>query len=88
MASDCRFDVNILGASGQNAANARSAVAGGRQRVLDIAACRWERFDPETYPFTRAMAGQLRAHDDRAEYLAGIELILDGMTTTTSGGGQ
>jgi hypothetical protein len=28
------------------------------------------------------MAGQLRTHDDRTEYLAGIDLILAGMMTS------
>jgi len=31
------------------------------------------------YPFTRSMAGQLPAHDDRVDFLAGVDLILGGL---------
>jgi hypothetical protein len=37
------------------------------------------RLDPREYAFTRTVAGQLRVHDDRAEFLAGIDLILAGV---------
>jgi AcrR family transcriptional regulator len=72
----------IIGAGGQNATNARSPeVHGDRQHVLDTVARHWEEeIDPEEYAFTRTMAEQLRVHDDRAEFLAGIDLILAGMT--------
>jgi len=40
----------------------------------------WAKLDPEEYAFTRAVAEQMRTHDDRAEFLAGIDLILAGMT--------
>jgi AcrR family transcriptional regulator len=73
----------IIGASGQNAKNSRSAVAQGeRQHVLDTIGRSWEALDAREYAFTRTMAGQLRAHDDRAEFLAGIDLILAGMTAS------
>ena len=35
--------------------------------------------DPDDYPFTRAVAAQLRDHDDREQFLAGIDLILAGI---------
>ena len=35
------------------------------------------RLDP--IAFTRSMAGQLREHDDRADFVAGLDLILDGI---------
>jgi len=70
----------IIGAGGQNATNSRSPVAlGDRQHVLDTIARNWEGLDPNEYPFTRTMAGQLREHDDRAKFLAGIDFILAGM---------
>jgi hypothetical protein len=37
--------------------------------------------DPDDYPFTRAAADQLRKHDDRAESLAGVDLMLTGIAT-------
>jgi len=70
----------IIGAGSQNATNSRSPAArGDRQDVLETIARQWEGLDPEEYAFTRAMAGQLRVHDDRAEFLAGIDLILVGL---------
>src|ERR1700733_2161115 len=70
----------IIGAGGQNATNSRSLAAlGDRQHVLDTEAALWEGLDPRDYAFTRTVAGQLRVHDDRAEFLAGIDLILAGV---------
>jgi predicted Zn-dependent protease len=37
--------------------------------------------DPAEYPFARQMATQLAEHDDREQFLAGIDLILAGITT-------
>ena len=74
----------ILGAAGQNSANGaygrtlRPDV--DRSEVLDVVSKAWANLDPDDYPFTRAIAEQLRDHDDRAEFLAGIALILAGVT--------
>ncbi len=71
----------ILGVSGQNAANAHVA----RQQALDRStflhevAATWSQLDPAEYPFTRRMALRLPHHDDRADFLAGIDLILAGL---------
>lgn len=71
----------VLGAAGQNAANARAVGPGvDRGEFLDAASRAWKELDPDDYPFTRAVADQMRAHDDRAEFLAGITLILSGIT--------
>ncbi len=37
--------------------------------------------DPDNYPSTRAVADQMREHDDREQFLAGIDLVLTGITT-------
>ncbi|MDA9397245.1 TetR/AcrR family transcriptional regulator [Bradyrhizobium sp. CCBAU 45389] len=72
----------ILGVAGQNAANARSHVAGtDRSTFLASVAAQWEELDPAKYPFVRQMAPQLRDHDDRAQFLAGVDLILAGIKT-------
>ena len=71
----------ILGVAGQNAANARQARESGRadrSAFLGEIADRWAALDPERYPFVRRMASQLRDHDDRAQFLAGVDLILAG----------
>ncbi|MBW0106024.1 TetR/AcrR family transcriptional regulator [Pseudonocardia sp. KRD291] len=71
----------ILGAAAQNAANAR--VAGpdaDRSELLGAMATRWSELDPGDYPFTRAVAGQMREHDDREQFLSGVDLVLAGIT--------
>ncbi|MFI5963654.1 TetR/AcrR family transcriptional regulator [Streptomyces asoensis] len=71
----------ILGVGGQNAANARANhPAGSRAEFLETAAAAWAALDPDEYAFTRDVAAQLRDHDDRVEFLAGIDLILGGIT--------
>ena len=71
----------ILGVAGQNAANGQLARARGVERsdFLDAVATAWSQLDPDEYPFTRSVAGQVRAHDDRVDFLAGIDLILSGI---------
>ncbi|MGW1727567.1 TetR/AcrR family transcriptional regulator [Streptomyces sp. NPDC002306] len=78
----------ILGVAGQNAANIRTIQAGtNRTEYLDALASVWAELDPERYAFTRNVAGQLREHDDRAEFVAGIDLILAGIAGTTGAAG-
>jgi AcrR family transcriptional regulator len=72
----------ILGVGGQNAANARSRAGGtNRTAFLDTVAAVWANLDPDEYPFTRNAADQLRDHDDRLQFLDGIELILAGIAS-------
>ncbi|MET9254624.1 hypothetical protein [Streptomyces sp. NPDC003717] len=75
---------SVFGAAGQNAANSESGRALGpretRAGFLDAASSAWERLDPAEYAFTRAVAGQLRDHDDREQFLAGVDLVLAGIT--------
>ena len=71
----------ILGVGGQNAANGQLARTRGldREDFLETVATMWSQLDPHEYPFTRSLAGQVRAHDDRVDFLAGIDLILRGI---------
>ena len=71
----------ILGVGGRNAANGQLARARGLDRsdFLEAVATTWSKLDPHKYPFTRSVAGQVRAHDDRMDFLAGIDLILRGI---------
>jgi AcrR family transcriptional regulator len=71
----------ILGVGGQNAANGQLARARGLNRgdFLEAMSTVWSQLNPEEYPFVRSVAGQLRAHDDRVDFLAGIDLILRGI---------
>lgn len=72
----------ILGVSGQNAANARIGQLQGEDRAafLDGVAATWSALDPVEFPFTRRVAAQLRDHDDRVDFIAGLDLILGGIT--------
>lgn len=73
----------ILGVGGQNAANAHGQESEkNRTEFLDTVAAAWASLDPEEYAFTRDVAEQLRDHDDRAEFLAGIDLILAGIAAS------
>lgn len=71
----------ILGVGGQNAANAQFARTQDADRVefLTAVSTMWSQLDPDAYPFTRSFAGQLPTHDDRVDFLAGIDLILSGL---------
>jgi len=77
----------LLGVSGQNAANAVIAREQGLERAhfLDTLAGAWSRLDAQAFPFARKVAGQLRAHDDRTDFLAGIDLIVHGMQALQAG---
>ncbi len=71
----------ILGVGGRNAANGQLARARGLSRddFLEAVANLWSQLDPDEYPFTRSLAAHVRAHDDRLDFLAGIDLILKGI---------
>lgn len=69
----------IVGVGSQNAANASRFPGTDREDFLGAAAAEWEALDADAYAFTRSVAGALRAHDDRAEFLAGVELFLAGI---------
>ena len=71
----------ILGVAGQNAANGQHARLRGidRSGFLEAMSKAWLQLDPQRYPFTRSVAKQLPAHDDRLDFLAGVDLILKGI---------
>jgi AcrR family transcriptional regulator len=73
----------ILGVSSQNAANTQLARVRGinRSDFLEAISTAWSALDPDEYPFTRSIAAQLLNHDDRRDFLAGIDLILKGIST-------
>jgi AcrR family transcriptional regulator len=72
----------VLGLAGQYAAGARLVPREmGRSAFLATVAARWAQLDPAQYPFVRQVATQLPGHDDREQFLAGIDLILAGIGT-------
>src|SRR5580704_6269253 len=78
----------ILGVAGQNAANARALASSKMDRSAFLAhvAAQWAQLDPAKYPSVRKARTQLREHDDRQQFLAGIDLILAGIKTVNRAG--
>ena len=74
----------ILGVSRQNAANGQFARTRGLDRsdFLEAVSTAWSQLDPNEYAFARSVAGQIRDHDDRVDFLSGIDLILKGIVST------
>ncbi|EFK99448.1 MULTISPECIES: TetR/AcrR family transcriptional regulator [unclassified Streptomyces] len=79
----------VFGVAGQNAANTDMAAdlpeGETRTEFLETASRAWEALDPEEYAFTRAVADQLRDHDDRQQFLAGVDLVLAGIEASVPG---
>ena len=73
----------IFGVAGQNAANARALAESrmDRSEFLASVAARWAQLDPARYPSVRKARTHLREHDDREQFLTGIDLILAGIET-------
>jgi AcrR family transcriptional regulator len=70
----------ILGLAGQYAAGAGLFPRDmDRTAFLGAVAARWAQLDPTEHPFVRQVATQLPEHDDREQFLAGIDLILAGI---------
>ena len=72
----------ILGLAGQYAAGARLFTRDtDRTAFLGAIAAQWAQLDPAEHPFVRKVATQLPGHDDREQFLAGVDLILAGIET-------
>jgi hypothetical protein len=72
----------ILGVAGQNAANARLLPRDtDRRAFLTALADEWSQLDPASHPFIHRVAARLADHDDREQFLAGVDLILAGIGT-------
>jgi AcrR family transcriptional regulator len=69
----------ILGIAAQHAAAERLPRDTERLAHLTAIATGWAQLDPAEYPFVRQLAGQLPGHDDREQFLAGIDLVLTGI---------
>ncbi|GAA0251238.1 TetR/AcrR family transcriptional regulator [Cryptosporangium japonicum] len=71
----------VLGVAGQNAALAASVEPGTvRSDVLAGVSSAWSELDADDYAFTRRVAARLRDHDDREQFLAGVNWLLAGIT--------
>jgi hypothetical protein len=57
-----------------------------RSAFLAAVAAQWAQLDPDRYPSVRKARTQLVEHDDREQFLAGIDLILAGIQTVNRAG--
>jgi AcrR family transcriptional regulator len=73
----------ILGVAGQNVANTRDLADNDADRsaFLGTVAAQWSQLDPGKYPFVHKAATQLREHDDREQFLTGVDIFLAGIAT-------
>jgi len=71
----------VLGVAAQNAANARHLTDNDTDRAafLDDTAGRWAQLNPSQYPFVHAAVTRLREHNDRDQFLAGVDIFLTGI---------
>jgi AcrR family transcriptional regulator len=71
----------IFGVAGLHAANMQFAREQGidRSDFLETVALAWSQLDTKEYPFTHSMIEQMRVHDDRKDFRAGIDIILNGI---------
>ncbi|MEU8818772.1 TetR/AcrR family transcriptional regulator [Actinoplanes sp. NPDC048796] len=68
----------VLGAAAQYAAGARRAAGDAdRKAYLETVAAQWAYHDPD--PMVREAASQLPDHDDREQFLAGVDIFLTGV---------
>ncbi|MEV4351308.1 TetR/AcrR family transcriptional regulator [Actinoplanes sp. NPDC049596] len=71
----------VLGAAAQYAAGARRVTSDAdRTAYLETLAAQWAQHDPD--PIVREAASQLQDHDDREQFLAGVDIFLAGVSAT------
>ncbi|WP_020097922.1 TetR/AcrR family transcriptional regulator [Microbacterium sp. 11MF] len=51
----------------------------GRDEYLAGAVHQWRALDPEEYPFIHHIVDEFAGHDDRDQFRAGLDLLLDGL---------
>jgi AcrR family transcriptional regulator len=72
----------ILGLAAQYASAARLPANSDRSALLAAVAAKWAQLDPKQHPFVLRMAKLLPDHDDRDQFLAGVDLVLAGIEAT------
>lgn len=59
----------------------RRRAVGERGVLLATVAAEWSELDADRYPFVRRAAAHLRDHDDREQFIAGVDIFLAGVAT-------
>lgn len=69
-----------VGVASQNATNTRTAAQDvSRGAAVDAVADQWLTYDEQSHPFVHRVVAQLRQHDDRQEFLKGLNVVLAGL---------
>ena len=77
----------LLGSAAQTAAGARHRFSiSDRSAVLTTIVDAWTQRDPAEYPYVHRLADQVRTHDEREAFLAGLDLIIGGANALGSAG--
>lgn len=72
----------VIGTAADMGREPPEVVASGlvsRERFLADAADQWRALDPVEYPFIHTIVEEFAVHDDRDQFRAGLELLLDGL---------
>lgn len=80
----------VLGSASQNAANARNHIepdSPDRETFLGDIAAEWSALDPTEFPYLHRVAGTMADHDDREQFLTGLDLLLAGIAALQEPGG-
>ncbi|WP_218974237.1 TetR/AcrR family transcriptional regulator [Streptomyces sp. NP160] len=69
----------------EGAGRSGGADAAASQDVLAEFVAQWRALDPEEYPFVQHVVEEFAVHDDRDQFLAGLDLLLAGLRLQASG---
>jgi len=76
----------VTGVTAQDSARAATVGASQtRDAVFARYAAHWESLDPAAFPFLTGATDDLRRHDDRDQFVTGLDLILDGLRRQLAG---
>ncbi|SDS43008.1 TetR/AcrR family transcriptional regulator [Actinoplanes derwentensis] len=77
--------IYLTSVTAQDAGRASAAAPGTtRDDLLRQEAQQWAALDPQTFPFVTGIAADLGNHDDRDQFLTGLDLLLDGLRSQVS----
>lgn len=83
------FVLGIAADSGQQQRSEQVVADGSAGELLSDATEQWRALDPEEFPFVHYVVEEFAVHDDREQFLAGLDLLLSGLrhqAAETAGG--
>ncbi|ALE93683.1 hypothetical protein AOC05_17375 [Arthrobacter alpinus] len=69
----------VIAVAAQMTRNAQVAAGQSQEEWLAKRAKRWEQLEPTSFPFLTRVAAEFSRHDDRDQFIAGLELLLTGV---------